>query len=89
MSINQKLRIIQVICLLGEQVMSVRKINAHWRRKQAEIVSRRAKNRFFRFRILRGHNTAQILLRANKGNRATERLRKKALLNKIVMTIII
>ena len=57
--------------------MGIEKINSHWRRKQVQKVRKRAKNRFFRFRILRAHNTAQILIRANKGNRAQERLRKK------------
>lgn len=66
-----------IICLLGAQIMSIKKINAHWRRKQVQKVRRRAHSRFFRFRVLRGHNSAQILLRAYRGNRATERLRKK------------
>jgi hypothetical protein len=69
---------IQIICLLGAQIMSSEKIYAHWRRKQVQKVRRRAKNRSFRFRLIRGNGFAQILIRANEGNHATERLRKKA-----------
>jgi hypothetical protein len=57
--------------------MSIKKINAHWRRKQVQRVGRKAKTRFFRFRLLRANNNAQILKRASKGNHAEERLRKK------------
>ena len=35
--------------------MSSEKIYAHWRRKQVQKVRRRAKNRSFRFRLLRGN----------------------------------
>ena len=56
--------------------MSTRKLSS-WRRKQVKTARARAKGNSRRFRMLRGNNYGQILLRMYKGNRAAARSRMR------------